>query len=724
MVLNLSIPQHCTTVLKVIINYYIRRNSNIYCCFLDASKAFDKIHFGKLFKTLISKKVPPLVISLIFNSYIRQEARVSWGSHFSCYFHLRNGVKQGGVISAQLFTVYIDKLLLDLKHSGYGCHLGDTFTGVLSYADDITLICPSLRGMNCVLKICSDFAQNFSLTFNSNKSMCIKFGESVNDREKIMLNDLQIAWVNDVRHLGNYINKSLSDKLDCQQKLSTFIGSVNKLNANFRNLQHDVIARLFKSHCCSFYGSQAWRIDSPDYKRICISWNKSVRNILRLPYTTHTWILGPLLGQPHIHCQLQQRTLRFLCSIQNNNNILVSDCWKYASNNANSPLGYNIAYFRNSYGIDILPDVCVKTIIHPPQLDNEQHMVISELNMLLLAKGEIYNIDGFTKSNIDTFIKLIATDSLYYIVKLLKNEISKPLTVIINQMLKTGIFPDSFKTSKIVPLFKKGDHGLLTNYRPISLLPTISKVFERVIYDQMYLYFNNNNLLADEQFGFRKNHSTEYAAIKLVDHISNEMESGKTPVTLFIDLSKAFDTLSFDILLQKLNYYGIAGVNLKLMANYLRNRKQYVVFNNHNSEITDIRCGVPQGSILGPLFFSICINDLKNASNKCKFLMYADDTTIYFNIEDFNTNNLEAEINKELEQVNTWLKVNKLSLNVGKTKMMIFHRKRKHIPELKVLIDGCNIECVNSFNFLGIMLDQGLSWNNHVDLVKKKFLRL
>ena len=115
--------------------------------------------------------------------------------------------------------------------------------------------------------------------------MCIKFGESVSDREKIMLNDLQIAWVNDVRHLGNYINKSLSDQLDCQQKVSTFIGSVNKLNANFRSLQHDVIARLFKSHCCSFYGSQAWRIDSPDYKRICISWNKSVGNILRIPYT-------------------------------------------------------------------------------------------------------------------------------------------------------------------------------------------------------------------------------------------------------------------------------------------------------------------------------------------------------------------------------------------------------------------------------------------------------
>ena len=150
-----------------------------------------------------------------------------------------------------------------------------------------------------------------------------------------------------------------------------------------------------------------------------------------------------------------------------------------------------------------------------------------------------------------------------------KNEISKPLTAILYQMLKTGIFPDSFKTSKIVPSFKKGDHGLLTNYKPISLIPTISKVFERVIYDQMYLYFNNNNLLADEQFGFRKK--------SLVMKWNLE----KHPL-------KAFDTLSFDILLEKLNYYGIAGVNLILLANYLRNRKHYVVFNNHNSEITDI----------------------------------------------------------------------------------------------------------------------------------------
>ena len=175
-------------------------------------------------------------------------------------------------------------------------------------------------------------------------------------------------------------------------------------------------------------------------------------------------------------------------------------------------------------------------------------------------------------------------------------------------MITTGIFPDSFKISKITPLFKKGDVSLLSNYRPISLLPTVSKNFERILYNQLYEYFNSNNLLPEQQYGFRTNHSTEYAAVKLVDTISKEMESGSTLTALYIDLSKAFDTLSFDILLYKLNYYGVKGT--ELLKNYLTNRKQYVVFNTQSSETVDITTGVPQGSILGPLLFSICINNL------------------------------------------------------------------------------------------------------------------
>ena len=251
------------------------------------------------------------------------------------------------------------------------------------------------------------------------------------------------------------------------------------------------------------------------------------------------------------------------------------------------------------------------------------------------------------------------------LLKLTKKELSKSLTLIINQIITTGIFPDSFKKSKITPLFKKGDQSLLLNYKPISLLPTISKVFERILFDQMYTYFNTNSLLAVQQYGFRKNHSTEYAAIKLVDHVfSKEMESGKIPCALYIDLSKAFDTLSFDIIIGKLRHYGVADVELRLLISYLTNRKQYVVYNNHESDITEIKAGVPQGSTLGPLFFSILINDLININSKLRFLMYADDTTIYFNFENFTQQNLNKEINCEIEKINTWLKVNRLSLTL------------------------------------------------------------
>ena len=251
-------------------------------------------------------------------------------------------------------------------------------------------------------------------------------------------------------------------------------------------------------------------------------------------------------------------------------------------------------------------------------------------------------------------------------------------------MLSSGVFPETFKKSKIIPLYKKGDSSLLSNYRPISLLPTISKVFERIIYNQLYQYFSDNELLAEQQYGFCAQHSTEYAAIKLFDHISKEMDSGNTPTALYIDLSKAFDTLSFDIILQKLKHYGVMGTELRLLTDYLTNRKQYVVFNNHCSDITDIVNGVPQGSILGPLLFSIHINDLIRTSNKCKFIMYADDTTIYFNLENFDPDNVSNEINNELEKITKWLQINKLSLNTQKTKLMVFHRKQKHIKELTV----------------------------------------
>ena len=160
------------------------------------------------------------------------------------------------------------------------------------------------------------------------------------------------------------------------------------------------------------------------------------------------------------------------------------------------------------------------------------------------------------------------------------------------------------------------------------------------------------------------------------------------------------------------------------MSSYLKNRKQYVVSNNKQSDYSEVYTGVPQGSILGPLFFSICINDLITASDKLKFLIYADDTTIYFNLEDFDSQNTEADINAELEKVNTWLKLNKLSLNAQKTKLMLFHRKQKHVNDVNIKIDNTMIEHVQTFNFLGIMLNETLSWKSHIDMVSNKISKV
>ena len=175
-----------------------------------------------------------------------------------------------------------------------------------------------------------------------------------------------------------------------------------------------------------------------------------------------------------------------------------------------------------------------------------------------------------------------------------------------------------------------------------------------------------------------------------------------------MDLSKAFDTLNFNILLNKLQYYGIDGISLSLIKSYLTDRFQYVQFENSESDLLEIKTGIPQGSILGPLFFSVMINDLVNSSHKFKFLMYADDTTIYFNLEDFPIENREVLINNELEKVNKWLKLNKLAVNVDKTKSMLFHKRRPVTP-IQFSMNNRIIDVVQYFNYLGIMLDADMS---------------
>ena len=359
-------------------------------------------------------------------------------------------------------------------------------------------------------------------------------------------------------------------------------------------------------------------------------------------------------------------------------------------------------------------DFTYSDYLNNPTVHRFKFDLVSENDIIAIIK----KMEGKCSSGIDELSNKLLKSITY--------EISKPLAIIINQSLETGIFPEMLKIAKIKPLYKKGDSSCFNNYRPISLLPTISKVFERVIHTQLFNYFDVNDLLTEQQYGFRTKHSTELAAIKLVDFVIMEMDnkySVKTPTAIFMDLSKAFDNLRFNILLDKLKYYGITGIPLMLIESYLTHRYQYVSYKNCESERLEIKTGIPQGSILGPLFFSILINDIVNSTDKINFLMYADDTTLYFSLEDFETQSREAAINTEINKVNTWLRLNKLSLNVEKTKCMLFH-KRRTPPVINFSINNRDIDRVAQFTFLSIILDENLSWKNHINMISNKLSKI
>ena len=303
--------------------------------------------------------------------------------------------------------------------------------------------------------------------------------------------------------------------------------------------------------------------------------------------------------------------------------------------------------------------------------------------------------------------------------KSLHSELSKPLASIINMSLVKGIIPNTMKLAKVIPIYKAKNKELFTNYRPISLLPVISKILEKIVHNRLYSFLTKCDILYAGQYGFRPKHSTINAITEFSYNILSSIDARQQSIAVYLDLSKAFDTIDHSILLKKLEHYGIRGIALEWFKSYLTEREQFVRYKCVNSKVLTIPCGVPQGSVLGPLLFILYSNDIPHSLTYCKTIMFADDTTVYLSGE--NLTELFSNMNHDLTQLNDWFRANKLSLNVSKTNYVIFKKKSAPpMPDNILYIGNDKLENVRYTKFLGLFIDEKLEWDQHISHVKNK----
>ena len=309
------------------------------------------------------------------------------------------------------------------------------------------------------------------------------------------------------------------------------------------------------------------------------------------------------------------------------------------------------------------------------------------------------------------------------VIKKTSDIISPILAHHFNHLIKAGKFPDVLKLGKITPIFKKEDEQLLQNYRPVSTLPIFGKIFEKVIFSRLYNFFVSQGILYDKQFGFRKNHSTNHAINYSASHIKSELKKGNHVLGVFIDLSKAFDTIDHGILIKKLEHYGVRGSVLSLLANYLNNRMQCVSVLGETSDSLPVTYGVPQGSCLGPLLFLIYINDLGKISKDCEIILFADDTNIFVSAE---TQELAFAIAQQiLNLISNYMNCNKLHVNLEKSCYINFSNKSKTAADEKLnkydlKISNTSLPQVETTKFLGVIIDDKLDWQPHIKSLAKK----
>ena len=316
----------CCFVVQEVVDYFVRHDSICHVLLLDATKAFDRVNYVKLFQLLSKRCMCPLTTYLLLQMYTNQSLQVTWSTSCSESFQCSNGVKQGGVLSPILFCVYIDELLCQLKNAGYGCHIGDVYLGCFGYADDLTLLAPSISSAKFMLSICERFALEYDVCFNPSKSAHLLLykpsTQHVNHNCPLYLNNVAIEKVENASLLGSCIGTN-QNTINITKAISDLVYRTNILMSRFRSCNSSVLSKLFRSYCTAFYGSSLWGLSDAALQRVTVAWRKCLRRVWRISPRTHSALVSLIDGSPPLHHLLCSRFASFMANCQKSQNHVV-----------------------------------------------------------------------------------------------------------------------------------------------------------------------------------------------------------------------------------------------------------------------------------------------------------------------------------------------------------------------------------------------------------------
>lgn len=530
----------------------------------------------------------------------------------------------------------------------------------------------------------------------------------------IKTNDSQIAYQLFIEKLNNYINTSTTETItnfNKKKKLKPWITA-----GLITSIQHrdKMKVRLLKNYSLELEN---------EYKNYRNRINHLIRKTKNEFYQTKIAEAGN--DYKKIWSLINNISGKTEKKKVDNTDILITGTKECTNNNLEKANIFN-SYFKN-VGIDMAKNI--PKIEYPKNINNTE-IVERSIFLKPVTNNEVIMLISKLKNNSAPGSDKIAAVTL----KNIHEFIILPLKHIINLCFSSAKIPKEWKETIITPIHKSGDDSKPSNYRPISMINNLAKIFENALKDRLLDFFRLNKVINTNQYGFMKNSSTEKALLGLVKQINKAMDLSLKSVAIFLDLAKAFDTVSHRILLQKLHQYGVRGKSLELLENYLSDRYQKVKIGQDLSTTTKVEIGVPQGTVLGPILFVVYINSIFKIKNLSGHIIcYADDTAIFFSGKDWNEVRHLAET--DMQKIHEWLTYNMLTLNITKTKYLTFSPTivdQPHDFGIKLHHSDCdtqNCACpvlqkVSSFKYLGILVDQHIRWSSHITYINNRLRSL